>query len=95
MISLRTEIEALIVEFDHHVYRGAPLDVAMEKLREILAKTKPKVLTTLEELDSEKAKKALCLIAADGQVVGFYDRDEGELLGALWQRLLLQLVRDD
>ena len=78
-MTLRTEIEALLVEFDHFAYRGAPLDVAVEKLQEILARTAPKVLTTLEELDSEEASKAVCLIPASGSgILGFYDRRDGQ-----------------
>lgn len=74
-MTLRTEIEALLVEFDHFSYDGAPLDVAVEKLQEILAKTAPKVLTVLEELDSEETAKALCLIPNDGSgMIGFYGR---------------------
>lgn len=65
-MTLRTEIEALLVEFEHFAYDGAPLDVAVEKLQEILAKTAPRVLTTVEELNSEEAAKALCLIPDTG-----------------------------
>lgn len=78
-MTLRTEIEALLVEFDHFAYRGAPLDVAVEKLRETLDKTAPRVLTTVEELDSEVARKALCLISPDGTgIVTPYDRCNGK-----------------
>lgn len=78
-MSLRSEIEELLVEFEHFAYRGAPLDVAVEKLREILAKTAPRVLTTVEELDSEEAAKALCLIPASGPgILGFYGRRDGQ-----------------
>lgn len=78
-MTLRTEIEALLVEFDHFAYRGAPLDVAVEKLREILDKTAPRVLTTVEELDSEETSKALCLVPADGSgIISFYGRDAGQ-----------------
>lgn len=74
-MTLRTEIEALLVEFDHFAYRGAPLDVAVDKLQEILARTAPRVLTTVEDLDSEEAAKALCLIPNDGSgILGFYGR---------------------
>ncbi|HEX9225372.1 MAG TPA: hypothetical protein VF885_01800 [Arthrobacter sp.] len=74
-MTLRTEIEALLVEFEHFAYRGAPLDVAVEKLQEILDKTKPRVLTTVEELDSEEASRALCLNACDGSgLLGFFGR---------------------
>lgn len=65
-MTLRTEIEALLVEFDHFAYRGAPLDVAVEKLQEILARTAPRVLTTVEELDSEESSKARFLVSNDG-----------------------------
>jgi hypothetical protein len=41
-MTLRAEIEALLEEFDHFAHRGAPLDVAVEKLQEILAKTAPR-----------------------------------------------------
>jgi hypothetical protein len=68
-MTLRSEIEALLVEFDHFAYRGAPLDVAVEKLQEILDKTAPRVLTTVEELDSEEASKARCLIPNEGRDV--------------------------
>lgn len=78
-MSLRTEIEALLEEFEHFAYRGAPLEVAVEKLQEILAKTAPRVLATVEELDSEEASKALCLIPASGSgILGFYDRRDGQ-----------------
>jgi len=78
-MTLRAEIEALLVEFDHFAYRGAPLEVAVEKLQEILAKTAPRVLTTEDELNSEEAARALCLIPSDGTgIVGCYDRDDGE-----------------
>jgi hypothetical protein len=74
-MTLRTEIEALLEEFEHFAYRGAPLDVAVEKLHEILGRTKPRVLTTVEELDSEETAKALCLVPADGSgILAFYDR---------------------
>lgn len=74
-MALRTEIEALLVEFDHSAYRGAPLDFAVEKIQEVLAKTAPNVLTALEELDSDEAAKALCLIPNDGSgMFGFYGR---------------------
>jgi hypothetical protein len=78
-MTLRTEIEALLVEFEHFAYRGAPLDVAVEKLREILARTETRILTTLEELNSEEARTALCLIAPDGTgIVTVYDRCNGK-----------------
>lgn len=78
-MTLRTEIEALLVEFDHFAYRGAPLDVAVEKLQEILARTAPRVLTTAEELDSEEAARAVCLIPAGGSgILGFYERRDGQ-----------------
>lgn len=74
-MTLRTEIEALLVEFEHFAYDGAPLSTAVEKIREILDKTTPKVLTTVEELDSEEASKTLCLVTEDGsRILGFYDR---------------------
>ena len=77
-MTLRTEIEALLDEFDHFAYRCAPLDVAVEKLQEILARTAPRVLTTVEELDSEEAAKALCLIPNDGSgIIGLYHRTNG------------------
>jgi hypothetical protein len=75
-MTLRTEIEALLEEFEHFAYRGAPLDVAIDKLQEILAKTAPRVLTTVEELDSEEASKALCLIPDTGiGIFGLYWRN--------------------
>jgi hypothetical protein len=78
-MTLRSEIEAMLVEFEHLAYRGAPLEVAIEKLQEILAKTAPRVLTTVEELDSEEASKALCLIPGDGSgILGFYGRRDGQ-----------------
>ncbi|MET4143848.1 hypothetical protein [Arthrobacter sp. UYCo732] len=74
-MTLRTEIEALLAELDHFAYRGAPLDVAVEKLQEILVKTAPRVLTTVEELDSEEASKALGLVPDDGSgMIAFYGR---------------------
>ncbi|HEX9226639.1 MAG TPA: hypothetical protein VF885_08265 [Arthrobacter sp.] len=78
-MTLRTEIEALLVEFEHFAYRGAPLDVAVEKLQEILDKTGPRVLTTVEELDSDQAAKAVCLVPGDGSgILGFYGRRDGQ-----------------
>lgn len=78
-MTLRTEIEALLEEFEHFAYRGAPLDVAVDKLQETLAKTAPRVLTTVEELDSEEASKAAGLLRADGSgMLGFYRRKDGE-----------------
>jgi len=65
-MTLRSEIEALLVEFDHFAYRGAPLEVAVEKLQEILAKTAPRVLTTEDELNSEEAFEALCIVPEGG-----------------------------
>jgi hypothetical protein len=74
-VSLRSELVAMLEEFEHFAYDGAPLYTATEKVREILAKTEPKVLTTVEELDSEEASKALCLVPEDGsRILGFYDR---------------------
>lgn len=78
-MTLRTEIEALLEEFEHFAYEGAPLDVAVDKLQEILAKTAPRVLTTVEELDSEEAAKALCLIPNDGsRFLSLYWRRDGK-----------------
>jgi hypothetical protein len=78
-MSLRSELEAMLEEFEHFAYDGAPLDTATEKVREILAKTAPKILTTVDELDSEEAKKALCLIPVNGSgAFGFYDRYDTE-----------------
>lgn len=74
-MNLRSELEAMLVEFDHFAYDGAPLSTATEKVREILAKTAPKVLTTVQELDSEETSKALCLIPEDGSgILAFYSR---------------------
>lgn len=74
-MSLRSELEAMLEEFEHFAYDGAPLSTATEKVREILDKTAPKVLTTVEELDSEEASKALCLISEDGGgILEFYGR---------------------
>jgi hypothetical protein len=79
-MSLRSELEAMLEEFEHFAYEGAPLDVAADKVREILDRTKPKVLTTVEELDSEETSKALCLVPADRSgILGFYRRrDDGQ-----------------
>lgn len=67
----------MLEEFEHFAYDGAPLYTATEKVREILANTTPKVLTTVEELDSEEASKALCLVTEDGSgVYGFYSRSK-------------------
>lgn len=76
-MTLRTEIESLIVEFDHFAYDGAPLDVAVEKLREVLAKSAPRVLTTLEELDSEEAFTALCIMPSGGPLRVAVSRKDG------------------
>lgn len=76
-MTLRTEIEALLVEFDHFAYDGAPLDVAVEKLRDILAKTAPRVLTTLEELDSEEAFMAFCIMPSGGPLRVAISRTDG------------------
>lgn len=74
-MTLRSEIEALLVEFEHFAYEGAPLDVAVEKLQEILDRTAPRVLTTVEELDSEETSKARGLNACDGSgLFGFNGR---------------------
>lgn len=74
-MSLRSELEAMLEEFEHFAYDGAPLSTAVEKVREILAKTEPKILTTVEELDSEDASKSLCLVPQDGsRILGFYGR---------------------
>lgn len=76
-MSLRTELVAMLEEFEHFAYDGAPLYTAVEKVREILDKTAPKVLTTVEELDSEEASKALCLVTEDGSAAyGFYSRTQ-------------------
>lgn len=75
-MTLRSEIEALLVDFDHFAYQGAPLDVAVERLQEILARTAPRVLTTVEELDSVEASKAVCLIPDSGiGIFGLYWRN--------------------
>jgi hypothetical protein len=74
-MSLRSELVAMLEEFEHFAYDGAPLSTATEKVREILDKTAPKVLTSVEELDSEEASKALCLVTEDGSAAyGFYSR---------------------
>lgn len=71
-MSLRSELVAMLEEFEHFAYDGAPLYTATEKVREILAKTEPKVLTTAEELDTVEASKSLCLVTEDGSgVFGF------------------------
>ena len=75
MKNLRSELVAMLEEFEHFAYDGAPLSTATEKVREILDKTAPKVLTTVEDLDSEEASKALCLVPEDGsRILGFYSR---------------------
>lgn len=76
-MTLRTEIEALLVEFDHFAHRAAPLDVAVEKLRGILDKTAPRVLTTVEELDSEEAFEALCIVPEGGPLRTASSRSNG------------------
>jgi hypothetical protein len=69
----------MLEEFEHFAYDGAPLSAATEKVREILARTEPKVLTTLEELNSEEARNALCLVSTDGgEIVSYYDRFDGQ-----------------
>jgi hypothetical protein len=79
MMNLRSELVAMLEEFEHFAYDGAPLSTATEKVREILDKTAPKVLTTVEELDSEEAAKALCLVTEDGsRIYGFYSRRDGQ-----------------
>jgi hypothetical protein len=77
-MTLRTEIEALLVEFDNFSYRGAPRDVAVEKLREILARTTPRVLTTVEDLNSEEAFEALCIMPSGGPLRVPVFRSNGE-----------------
>lgn len=78
-MTLRTEIEAMLEEFEHFAYDGAPLGVALDKVRDILAATEPKVLTTVEELDSEEASKALGLApVAGGGIFQFYSRRDGQ-----------------
>jgi hypothetical protein len=77
-MSLRSELEAMLAEFEHFAYHGAPLDVAVDKVREILDRTKSKVLTTVEELDSEEASEALCLVPDEGGILGFYQRRDGQ-----------------
>lgn len=55
------------------------LDVAVEKLREILDRTVPRTLSTVEELNSEEAHKVLCLLSPDGsRIVTPYTRCDGE-----------------
>jgi hypothetical protein len=74
-MTLRNELEAMLEEFEHFAYEGAPLDVAVDKVREILDRTKPRVLTTVEELDSVEASKALCLVPGyRSGILGFYRR---------------------
>ncbi|ACL42211.1 hypothetical protein Achl_4260 (plasmid) [Pseudarthrobacter chlorophenolicus A6] len=78
-MNLRSELVAMLEEFEHFAYDGAPLSTATEKVREILAKTEPKILTTVEELDSEEASNALCLVTEDGSAAyGFYSRRDGQ-----------------
>lgn len=79
MKNLRSELVAMLEEFEHFAYDGAPLYTATEKVREILDQTAPKVLTTVEELDSQEVSKALCLVTEDGSAVyGFYSRRDGQ-----------------
>lgn len=66
MKNLRTELVAMLEEFEHFAYDGAPLSTATEKVREILDKTAPKVLTTEAELNSEEAFTALCIMPYGG-----------------------------
>lgn len=78
-MSLRSELVAMLEEFEHFAYDGAPLSTATEKVREILAATEPKVLTTVEELDALEPSRALCLVAEDGpRIFGFYSRVDGQ-----------------
>lgn len=77
-MTLRAEIEALLVEFDHFAYQGAPLEVAVEKLQEILAKTAPRVLTTEDELNSEEAFDAFCVMPDGGPLRVAVSRSNGE-----------------
>lgn len=78
-MSLRSELVAMLEELEHFAYDGAPLYTAIEKVREILAKTEPKVLTTVDELNSEEARRALCLVSTDGEeLVSYYDRINGQ-----------------
>lgn len=69
----------MLEEFEHFAYDGAPLYTAIEKVREILAKTEPKVLTTAEELDALEPSKVLCLVTEGGYgLYGFYSRRDGQ-----------------
>lgn len=77
-MTLRTELEAMLEEFEHLAYDGAPIGEALDKVREILDGTKPKVLTTAQELDSEEASKALGVApVAGGGIFQFYSRRDG------------------
>lgn len=67
-MSLRSELTAMLEEFEHSAYNGAPLHTATDKIREILAATAPKVLTTEDELNSEEAYNALCISCEGGPV---------------------------
>ncbi len=76
-MSLRSELEAMLEEFEHFAYDGAPLHAATEKIREILAKTAPKVMSTVEELDSDEAFEALCIVPYGGPLRSPSSRVDG------------------
>lgn len=75
-MSLRREIETYAAELDGRVW--PPSNKVADRLRSILAASAPRVLTTLEELDSQEAARALCLVPADGSgIVALYQRENG------------------
>lgn len=78
-MTLREQIEQIVAEFDEDLFlAGAPISTAVDMLRNALAKEAPRVLTTVEELDSEEAAKVLGLMTPDNtEMFVYWDRADG------------------
>lgn len=84
VMTLRQDIEQIVAELDENPsLKAAPIAAVGTMLRRALAKDTPAVLTTLEDLDSEEAAKALGLLTPDntGMVV-HWDRVNGKNIWA-------------